>query len=113
MLGIAVAAIAAVNPLSWKSTSMDLGEVKSGVSHQLEFEFTNESAQPITILDAKGSCGCTNVAYPKETIAPGKSASIKATFTSTKAGTFKKNIKIKTSASEEYTYLHFKGEVVL
>tara|TARA_Y100001949_G_C15962596_1_gene319980 strand:- start:944 stop:1315 length:372 start_codon:yes stop_codon:yes gene_type:complete len=113
MLGIAVAAVAAVSPISWKTTSLDLGEVKAGVSKDLEFEFTNDGTEVITILDAKGSCGCTNVQYPKESIAPGETASITATFISKHAGTFKKNIKIKTSASEEYTYLYFNGEVVL
>ena len=38
MLGIAVAAVAAVSPISWKTTSLDLGEVKAGVSKDLEFE---------------------------------------------------------------------------
>lgn len=113
MLGIAVAAVAAVSPISWKATSVDLGEVLAGESTPVEFEFTNDSNESVTILEAKGSCGCTNVKYPTETIAPGASASISATFTSKKAGVFKKNIKIKTSASEEYTYLYFNGEVVL
>ena len=40
MLGIAVAAVAAVSPISWKTTSLDLGEVKAGVSKDLEFEFS-------------------------------------------------------------------------
>ena len=113
MLGIAVAAVAAVSPLSWKTTSLDLGEVKAVGSKNLEFEFTNETAEAITILDAKGSCGCTNVQYPKGAIEPGATASISATFISKNTGVFKKNIKIKTSASEEFTYLHFNGEVVL
>lgn len=113
MLGIAVAAVAAVSPLEWKSTKIELGSVKAGESQDIQFEFTNESNQAITILEAKGSCGCTNVTYPKTEIVPGETASISATFTSKKEGVFKKNIKIKTTASDEYTYLYFSGEVVL
>ncbi|MFY0605621.1 MAG: DUF1573 domain-containing protein [Cyclobacteriaceae bacterium] len=112
-LGIAVAAAAAsMGPINWSSTNVVLGEVKSGESKALDFEFTNESEEAITILEAKGSCGCTNVNYPKTEIAPGETASISASFSSKKAGVFKKNIKIKTTASEEYTYLYFSGEVV-
>ena len=111
-LGIVVAAAAAVNPLNWRTTKMDLGEVSVGVAKSLTFEFTNTSDEAVTILEAKGSCGCTNVQFPKEEIAPGSTASISASFTSSKVGMFKKNIKIKTSASEEYTYLNFQGEVI-
>ncbi|WP_421874736.1 DUF1573 domain-containing protein [Marinoscillum sp.] len=114
MLGIAVAALAAISPsITWKTTLLDLGEVKAGISQDIAFEFTNNGDQPLTILEAKGSCGCTNVKFPKEAISPGETASITATFLSKKEGVFKKNIKIKTSSSEEYTYLFFKGEVVL
>lgn len=112
MLGIAVAAVAAVSPITWKETSLNLGQVEKNSSVPVEFEFTNSSEQEITILEAKGSCGCTNVSHPKTAIAPGESASITASFKSGKTGAFKKNIKIKTSASEEYTYLYFSGEVV-
>lgn len=112
MLGIAVAAVAAVSPVTWKETSLDLGKVKTNVATPIAFEFVNSGNEEVTILEAKGSCGCTEVSYPKTSIAPGESASITASFKSGKVGTFKKNIKIKTSASEDYTLLYFSGEVV-
>jgi len=111
-IGIAVAAVAAVNPISWKTTSVNLGPVKAGETKTLSFEFTNDSDQPVTILEAKGSCGCTNVKHPTAAIAPGGTAAVSAQFTSKSVGAFKKNIRIKTSGSEEYTYLYFSGEVV-
>ena len=112
MMGIVVAAVASVGPITWSSTSLDLGQVSAGSSTPIEFEFTNTGDEAVTILDAKGSCGCTQVSYPKEAILPGESARITASFSSKKAGTFKKNIKITTSVSEEPTYLYFSGEVV-
>ena len=112
LFGIAVAAVAAVSPLTWKSTTLELGEVKKGISRPLEFEFTNTGTVPVTILEAKGSCGCTSVSFPEGEIAPGASAAITASFMSKKPGVFRKNIKLKTSASEEYTFLYFSGEVV-
>ena len=110
-LGIAVAVVAAVSPLNWKTTSIDLGQISKDEVEELAFEFTNNSTETIQILEAKGSCGCTKVEAP-ESIKAGETASITANFKSGKLGMFKKNIKIKTSDSEEYTYLHFKGEVV-
>ena len=111
-LGITVAVVAGISPLSWKATSINLGQVTVHESNHLNFEFTNTSNSPITILEAKGSCGCTNVSYPTGQIEPGETASISADFRSGMIGAFKKNIRIKTSNSPDYTYLHFTGEVV-
>ena len=111
MLGIAVAVVAGMSPIKWKTTSINLGEVKMNEVRDLSFEFTNVTNAPIQILEAKGSCGCTNVQYPKDAIEPGETASISANFKSGKLGAFKKNIRIKTSNAEEPTYLYFNGEV--
>lgn len=111
-LGIAVAVVAGISPLKWKSTTLNLGEVSANETRDLTFEFTNTSNESISILEAKGSCGCTNVQYPEQEIKAGQTAAITASFKSGKTGAFKKNIRIKTSESEDYTYLYFTGEVV-
>ena len=59
-------------------------------SKNFRFEFTNSTNKSLQILEAKGSCGCTNVEYPKEAIQPGETAWITANFKSGKAGAFKK-----------------------
>lgn len=112
MLGIAVAVVAGMSPIKWKTTSIDLGQVTKDEVMDLSFEFTNTTNAPIRIIEAKGSCGCTNVKFPQGEIKAGETASITANFRSGNLGAFKKNIRIKTSESEEYTYLYFKGEVV-
>ncbi|WP_424962479.1 DUF1573 domain-containing protein [Ekhidna sp.] len=112
MLGIAVAVVAGMSSVTWKTTSIDLGEVSKNEVKELSFEFTNNSNQSIRVLEAKGSCGCTNVKFPAEEIGAGETASITANFQSAKLGAFKKNIRIKTSDSDDYTYLYFNGEVV-
>jgi hypothetical protein len=112
MLGIAVAAMAHVSSINWKNTSLELGQVKSNEVKELSFEFTNTGDQSVSIMEAKGSCGCTVVDFSKEEIFPGKTATIKANFTSSKLGVFKKSVKVKTTASEDYTHLTFSGEVV-
>ncbi|MEO9482687.1 MAG: DUF1573 domain-containing protein [Ekhidna sp.] len=112
MLGITVAVVAGIAPLKWKTTSIDLGQVEKNEIKSLSFEFTNMTETPIRILEAKGSCGCTNVKFPNGEIKAGETASITADFRSGRPGSFKKNIRIKTSTSDEYTYLHFKGEVL-
>lgn len=112
LLGIAVAVVASVSPIEWKSTSIDLGQISKDEVAELSFEFTNNDDVAVRIIEAKGSCGCTNVDFSKGEIQPGETAFVTGKFKSGKLGAFKKNIRIKTSASEDYTYLHFKGEVV-
>ncbi|MEM0938158.1 MAG: DUF1573 domain-containing protein [Bacteroidota bacterium] len=112
MLGIAVAVMAGLSTIKWKTTSIDLGQVAKNEVVGLEFEFTNFKEQPVRILEAKGSCGCTKVEHPEQAIKHGETASITANFRSGKIGKFKKNIRIKTSDSDEYTYLYFNGEVI-
>ncbi|MFT6865525.1 MAG: hypothetical protein ACJA08_000346 [Cyclobacteriaceae bacterium] len=110
--GIAIAAIASVSPLAWKMTTLDLGEVKANEVTDINFEFTNTANNEVSILEAKGSCGCTQVEYPKEALAPGETAQIAAKFKSSKPGVFSKTISIKTNVAENYTVLTFKGTVV-
>ena len=112
MLGIAVAAMAHVSSIKWKSTNLEIGEVKVNEVKALSFEFTNNGDQAVTILEAKGSCGCTVVDFPKGEIQPGEKATISANFKSAKVGVFKKNVKVRTTESEGYIQLAFSGEVV-
>jgi len=111
-LGIAVAVMAHVSTINWKTTNLELGKVKANEVKELSFTFTNTGDQPVTILEAKGSCGCTVVDFPKGEIKPGASATIKANFKSAKVGMFRKDVKVKTTESDEYTVLYFSGEVV-
>ncbi len=112
LMGIAVAVVAGIAPLKWKTTSINLGQVEKNEVQDLAFEFTNMTEASIRILEAKGSCGCTNVKFPSTEIKSGETASITANFRSGMVGSFQKNIRIRTSTSDDYTYLHFKGEVI-
>lgn len=112
MLGLVVATFAASHRVEWKTTNLQLGQVKAGVTVPLTFELTNSGSEPLTILEAKGSCGCTSVSFSREPIAPGSSAQITANFSSSKTGAFKKHIQVKTSAADEAELLYFSGEVV-
>ncbi len=111
-LGITVAVIAGISPFKWTTTMINLGQVTKNEARSLSFEFTNTTGEEVSIIEAKGSCGCTQIDYPKDAILPGEEATVTASFKSGKIGAFKKNIRIKTSHAEEYTYLYFSGEVV-
>src|SRR5476649_284809 len=52
----------------------DFGTIKQGDNGTCEFKFTNTGKTPVTITNAKGSCGCTVPDWPKEPIKPGQSS---------------------------------------
>jgi len=66
----------------------------------------------VLITNVKPGCGCTNADYTKDSIAPGKTGYVKATFNAANAGQFTKTVTVTTSAEETPKVLTFKGTVV-
>jgi hypothetical protein len=98
--------------ITWKSESIDLGEIPQSKPKEIEFEFKNTGKTDIIIKDAHASCGCTGTNFPKEPIAAGKSAKITATFNAANKGAFTKTITVTTNADEVPKVLTFKGTVI-
>jgi len=67
------------------------------VSH--EFEILNVGDEPLMIINASASCGCTRPAFPKKPISPGKKDKIKVTYLPAgRPGEFNKTVTVKTNA---------------
>ena len=60
----------------------DFGTLLQGEVVSYAFRFTNTGNAPLLISSVGSSCGCTVGDYPRDPIAPGKSASIKVTYNS-------------------------------
>ena len=58
----------------------DFGTINEGDVVEHVFKFTNTSDKPLTISNARGSCGCTVPEWPREPIAPGEDGEIKVKF---------------------------------
>lgn len=100
------------SPISWKSETIDVGEIPQGTPKLIEFEFKNTGNTSVKITNVHGSCGCTATDYTKENIAPGKTAIIKATYNAANMGVFTKTVTVTTSIEETPKVLTFKGIVV-
>ena len=100
-----------ISSVQWKTTSADLGEIPQGKPVTIDFEFTNTGKEDVIIANAQASCGCTVANYPKEPIAPGKSAKVTATYNAAAMGVFTKNVTV-TIKGEEPKVLSFKGTVI-
>ncbi len=63
------------------------------------FTFTNTGSEPLIIIDATASCGCTRPEFPTEPIKPGKTGKIKVTYNPAgRPGEFNRSVKIRTNA---------------
>ncbi len=100
------------SPISWKSEAIDVGQIPQGKPKPIEFEFKNTGKVDVIITKVKGSCGCTTTDYTKDTIKPGETAKVNATFNAAKKGTFSKTVTVTISGEETPKVLSFKGTVI-
>ena len=96
---------------SWTQQSIDLGEVKLGSKHSVEFAFTNSSSVPLIIASATASCGCTVASVTSEPILPGESGQVKAEFTANSSGGFRKTITLLANTESGSEILTITGTV--
>ena len=98
--------------LAWKSELVEVGNIPQGTPKLIQFEFKNNSKKAVIITNVKPACGCTAADYTKDSIAPGKSGYIKATYNAAAPGAFTKTVTVTTSADATPKVLTFKGTVV-
>ncbi|MDG1823212.1 MAG: DUF1573 domain-containing protein [Flavobacteriaceae bacterium] len=96
--------------MTFDKSEHDFGTINEGDVVETSFTFTNTGNSDLTILDAKGSCGCTVPEYPKNTpIAPGESGEIKVKFdSSNKPGNQAKTVTLTTNTERGRDILRIK-----
>lgn len=60
--------------LTLNAATVDFGTVVEDTRHQLPVQFTNPTSQPIRVVSASASCGCTSVLTEMPLIVPPKSS---------------------------------------
>ena len=100
-------------PLNFDKTVHDFGQVSQNAGPlTCTFTVTNSSDEPLTIFAVVSSCGCTDVKWTRETIAPGGKGSVTATYSNDEGPTyFDKTLTVYTSAQKKPVILHLKGIV--
>ena len=78
------------------------------------FKFTNTGTDPLIILSASATCGCTKPKYPTEPIAPGESGEISVTYNPAhRQGEITSVVKVKTNSKKnKKVMLKLTGNVV-
>lgn len=93
----------------------NFGKIKQGDVVEYTFKFKNIGTEPLKILNARGSCGCTVPSYTKEPIAAGKTGEVFVRFKSAgKRGTQNKTVTLITnSVDKKPMVLTLRGTVEL
>lgn len=89
----------------------NFGNLPQGKPVSFEFEFTNQSSEPLLLEDVKASCGCTTPTWTKEPVMPQKTGIIKAQYNMAREGAFKKSITV-TTKSGENVMLYISGNAI-
>ena len=100
------------SPVSWKSETIDVGQIPVGTPKAVVFEFKNTGTTAIIITNVKASCGCTATDYTKTPIQPGQTAKVTATYNAAAKGAFAKNVTVTTNAEATPKVLSIKGIVI-
>ncbi|MFC2137550.1 DUF1573 domain-containing protein [Bacteroidota bacterium] len=98
--------------VNWENTVVDMGEIAYKKPQTAKFIFKNTGEKPVIVTNAKGSCGCTGIKYPKEPIKPGESGTIQATYNAASLGAFNKSVTVDINIPDGRQILRLKGTVV-
>lgn len=98
--------------VQWETTAHDFGTIHQRVPHSAKFSFTNRLSEPVLIMKAVGSCGCTVADYTKEVIAPGGQGVVRATYNAAQLGAFAKTVSVTLSTGDKAQVLRIQGTVV-
>ena len=112
MLSALLALPASAQKITTQHEVVDCGQVKFRHPVTAEFVMKNEGNKPLVIHNMLKSCGCTEVEYPKKSIAAGESFVVKAGYDAKQMGTFNKQVCLYTNAADEPFILSMRGRVV-
>ena len=90
---------------------VDFGTLKVGDVKVVTITYTNIGKKPLILDDVISSCDCTEVEWSKAPVMPGKTGTIKATYTAKNVGLISKRITVLSNANTDRVILQLKGEV--
>jgi hypothetical protein len=98
--------------ISFDKETHDYGKIEQHANGECVFTFTNNGTEPLTISNAKGSCGCTVPQWPRESVAPGQTGEIKVKYDTKRIGIINKSVTIQSNAVNSPTkIIRIKGEI--
>ena len=97
--------------IKWNKTEHNFGKIQQGKPQKATFKMTNTGGSPVIITNAKGSCGCTNIVYPKQPVLPGQTINVTVTYDAEERGSFEKTVILTLNIEKIDPILQIRGEV--
>lgn len=97
--------------ITFDETEYDFGNIAKGTKVEHLFKFKNTGDAPLTIVDAKSSCGCTVPTWTKNAIAPGDEGEMLVKFDGSGQNQVTKTITLTTNTKEGTEFLKIKAFV--
>lgn len=92
-------------------TEVNFGKFTMKEKRTAELVVTNNGDQPLELLEAISSCGCTDVTFSKEPVSPGKSITVQICFTPQETGMFSKAVTLYANIKQPFVFT-LRGEIV-
>ena len=93
-------------------STYNFGKVTDGERVEYNYRFKNTGKNPLIILSATASCGCTVPEKPEEPIKPGETGFLKVIFNSKgRVGDVHKTVTVTSNAFPVFPVLELRGEV--
>lgn len=97
--------------ISFEEEEFDFGNIARGTQVEHLFKFENTGDAPLTIVDAKSSCGCTVPTWTKGAIAPGEKGEILVKFDGSGQNQVTKTVTLVTNTKSGRELLRIKAFV--
>ena len=97
--------------IEFEKKFVDFGTLKVGEVKVVTVTYKNIGKKPLILDDVISSCDCTTVEWDKAPVMPGKTGTIKATYTAKNVGLISKRITVLSNANTDRVILQLKGEV--
>ncbi len=97
--------------IEFEKKVVDFGNLKVGDVKVVTITYKNIGKKPLILDDVISSCDCTEVEWSKAPVMPGKTGTIKATYTAKNTGLISKRITVLSNANTDRVILQLKGEV--
>jgi len=97
--------------IEFEKKVVDFGTLKVGDVKVVTITYKNIGKKPLILDDVISSCDCTEVEWSKAPVMPGKTGTIKATYTAKNVGLISKRLTVLSNANTDRVILQLKGEV--
>lgn len=111
---LSAASALAAPSAKWLETTHNFGAFDEDLGPvSCDFLYVNTSSEPLSIVAARSSCGCTSPVYDRTPVAPGDTGRVHVSYDPAgRPGSFTKTVSIQFSDSPRPDKLYIKGIVV-